>query len=122
MPTLHELHLLAKEYGQDPPALLGIDPKTDQMLAWQVRRATFYAGRTVENRLKETRQALKPNGPDAPKGTHWGHEPKWTWAQAVGLEPPPIDAGDGDTATAEHAERTRHEIGPDAAAALDGIS
>lgn len=112
--SLHELHLIAKEYGQDPARLAGIDPREEGWLSWSLRRATFYAGRTVESRLRETRPILAPDPEAAPRGQHWSTEPKWTYAQAVGLEPPPPDA-DGA------AQPSLPELDPDAERLLSEI-
>lgn len=97
--------------------LLGIDPETEWRLAWSIRRATYYAGTTVEARLKEMRPVLIPT-PEPPPHNHvWSQEQKWTYLQAVGKEPPPPDAtGVGNE------PQPLPELDPDAAALLDGIS
>lgn len=113
---------MSKEYGLHPALTWGVDPLAEPLLAYQLLRATFYGGRAVENRLRQTKPALAPNREDAPKGSHWTEAPIWSYAAAVGLEPPPEDANDeaSDEAIADRALR-RHELEPETADLIRGL-
>jgi hypothetical protein len=56
------------------------------MLAYQLMRATFYAGTAIDNRLKQTRQELTDLPEQPPKGQTWRQVPVWTYRQAIGLD------------------------------------
>lgn len=104
--ALHELHLIAKEYGQDPAMLLGIDPRQDPWLAWQIRRATWTWGRWVDARLAETREV--PDSRPRRRGPT-RLVPKYTYRQALGY-PDPADLAEDPEIVAEAEALRRGEI------------
>lgn len=115
---------MSQDFSQHPAIFFGVDPLRDPLLARQIATATFYAGRSVENRLKQTKPMLRPNPEDAPKGQHWSEAPVWTWRQAVGLDDPPEDAEDveSEQALAERAAAQLPEIDAETAELLSGVS
>jgi len=121
--TMHEHHMMAKEYGIHPALTWGVDPLQEQLLGYQLMRATFYGGRAVENRMSQMKRVLEPMPEQPPKGSTWGLKNVWTYSQAVGLESPPAEADEAsDEAIAERALLQQREVAPETADLLRGLA
>lgn len=121
---MHEIHLMAETYHLDPIDLVGLDRNQETpLLIWQMRRAIFYAGRGVENRLKQTHLELVEAQQPAPKGMVWNQILTWTYEQAVGLHPRPEHEDDVNsiTAMAERAQLVQRDLDPEKASLLRGL-
>lgn len=122
---LYEHHRMAQEYGLHPAITFGVDPLRNQLLAYQLMRATFYTGTAIENRLKQTRRELVDLPEQPPKGQTFRDVPMWTYQQAIGSQPPPPEAAEheaSEAAIAERAMQTRREVAPETANLLRGIA
>lgn len=121
---MHEHHLIAKEYGLHPAVTWGVDPFADPLMAYQLMRATFYAGRSVDARLRQTTRVMERDQETPPKGYHWTERPIWDYEQAVGLTEPPPEADDlaSDEAIHERARHIQREVTPETVSLLRGLA
>lgn len=115
LPRMHEHFLMAKEFGIHPALTFGVDPTQDQMLGYQLMRATFYAGRAVEQRLSQTTRVLEPAPESPPRGMFWTERPVWTYRQAVGLDAGPEEADDANAAGIAERARQPRTLDPETA-------
>jgi hypothetical protein len=103
---------MAARYSIHPAITFGVDPFQEQLLAFQLLRATFYTGTIVEGRLKQTRDE-EVRAPDPPeKGNTIRQVPVWTYQQAIGQAEPPAGVNDesSEAAIIERAMQQRHEV------------